>query len=79
VELAAVGIVSSDASHSLGLREGATEKATACKELLADLIERGLNPDRAILVLVDDVPKPCAWRCDRSPRGARVASALSGA
>ena len=35
------------------LREGATENAAACKALLADLIERGLNPHRAILVVID--------------------------
>jgi hypothetical protein len=37
----------------LGLREGATENAAACKALLADLIERGLNPGRAILMVID--------------------------
>jgi transposase-like protein len=37
----------------LGLREGATENAAACKALLADLIERGLNPNRALLVVID--------------------------
>ena len=37
----------------LGLREGATENATACKELLADLIERGLPTDRALLFVID--------------------------
>ena len=53
VVLAAVGIDPSGAKHPLGLREGATENAAACKALLADLIERGLNPDRAILVVLD--------------------------
>lgn len=53
VVLAAVGIDSSGEKHPLGLREGATENAAACKELLADLIERGLNPNRAILVVID--------------------------
>jgi putative transposase len=53
VVLAAVGIDSSGEKHPLGLREGATENAAACKELLADLIQRGLNPNRAILVVID--------------------------
>jgi Transposase, Mutator family len=33
--------------------KGATENAAACKALLEDLIERGLNPNRAILVVID--------------------------
>jgi transposase-like protein len=37
----------------LGLREGTTENAAACKALLADLIERGLNPERSLLVVID--------------------------
>ncbi len=53
VVLAAVGIDRSGTKHPLGLREGATENAAACKALLADLIERGLNPDRTILVVID--------------------------
>jgi putative transposase len=53
VVLAAVGIDTSGQKHVLGLREGATENAAACKALLADLIERGLNPNRAILVVID--------------------------
>jgi transposase-like protein len=53
VVLAAVGIDVEGAKHPLGLREGATENAAACKALLEDLIERGLNPNRAILVVID--------------------------
>jgi len=53
VVLAAVGIDLNGVKHPVGLREGATENAAACKELLADLIERGLNPNRAILVIID--------------------------
>lgn len=53
VVLAAVGLESNGTKHVLGLREGATENAAACKALLADLIERGLNPNRAILVVID--------------------------
>jgi len=39
--------------HVLGLREGATENATTCKALLADLIERGLDPGHSLLVVID--------------------------
>jgi transposase-like protein len=53
VVLAGVGIDVDGAKHPLGLREGATENAAACKALLEDLIERGLNPHRAILVVID--------------------------
>ncbi len=53
VVLAAVGIDVDGGKHPLGLREGATENATACKALLEDLIERGLDPHRVILVVID--------------------------
>ena len=53
VVLAAVGIERNGHKHSLGLREGATENTASCKALLADLIERGLNPHRAMLVVID--------------------------
>jgi putative transposase len=53
VVLAAVGIDVDGEKHPLGLREGATENAAACKALLEDLIERGLDPNRAILVVID--------------------------
>ena len=38
-----------------GCGKGPTENAAACKELLADLIERGLNLNRALLVVIDGV------------------------
>jgi len=53
VVLAAVGVDIDGVKHPLGLREGATENASACKALLEDLIERGLDPNRAILVVID--------------------------
>jgi transposase-like protein len=46
VVLAAVGIDERSDKHVLGLREGATENAAACKALLADLIERGFPSSR---------------------------------
>jgi putative transposase len=51
--LAAIGIDLNGSKHVLGLREGATENAAACKELLADLIERGLHTDRELLFVID--------------------------
>ena len=53
VVLAAIGIDVDGSKHPLGLREGATENASACKALLEDLIERGLDPHRARLVVLD--------------------------
>ena len=37
----------------LGIREGATENATSCKELLADLSSRGIRTNRTILAVID--------------------------
>ena len=37
----------------LGLREGATENAAACKALLANLIERRLPTERTLLFVID--------------------------
>jgi transposase-like protein len=51
--LAAVGVDERGEKHVLGLREGATENAAACKALLADLIERGLDPEHSLLVVID--------------------------
>src|SRR5207237_4174483 len=53
VVLAAVGIESNGTKHVLGSREGATENAAAGKELVADPIERGLDPNRTIVVVID--------------------------
>jgi putative transposase len=53
VVLAAIGIDVSGKQHTLGLREGATENAAACKALLADLIERGLPTERSLLFVLD--------------------------
>jgi len=53
VVLAAVGIDERGHKHVLGLREGATENAAAVKALLADLIERGLDTNRSLLIVID--------------------------
>jgi putative transposase len=39
--------------HVLGLREDASENGAACKALLADLIERGLDAEHSLLVVID--------------------------
>jgi len=53
VVLAAIGVDLGGKKHVLGLREGATENAAACKALLADLIERGLPAERSLLFVID--------------------------
>jgi putative transposase len=39
--------------HVLGLREGATENAAAVRALLGELVERGLDPERSLLLIID--------------------------
>ena len=53
VVLAAVGVDAQGDKHVLGLREGATENAAAVRALLADLVERGLDTSRALLIVID--------------------------
>lgn len=53
VVLAALGIEENGQKHVLGLWEGATENARACKGLLEDLISRGMASDKAMLVVLD--------------------------
>jgi transposase-like protein len=53
VLLVALGIDSDGKKHVLGVREGATENAAACTALLADLRDRGLRTDRAVLAVID--------------------------
>ena len=53
VLVAAIGIDGSGTKHVLALAEGATENAAVVKALLADLVERGLQPDVARLFIVD--------------------------
>lgn len=51
--LVALGIDDKGMKHVLGLWEGATENATACKGLLSGLIDRGLDTTRAMLFVID--------------------------
>jgi putative transposase len=53
VVLAAVGVDERSHKHVLGLREGATENTVAVRALLADLVERGLDSQHSLLVVID--------------------------
>lgn len=53
VLVAAIGIDGAGEKHVLALAVGATENAAVVKALLADLVERGLQPDIARLFVVD--------------------------
>src|SRR5216683_1587365 len=50
---AAMGVDERGDKHVLGLREGATENASAVRALLADLVERGLDTNRSLLIVID--------------------------
>jgi Transposase, Mutator family len=49
----ALGISTDRVKIPLGLWEGSTENATLARELLSDLVERGLDPEQAILFVID--------------------------
>src|SRR5712691_8415477 len=49
----ALGITTDGAKIPLGLWEGSTENATLARALLADLVDRGLDPEQAILFVID--------------------------
>ncbi len=49
----ALGITTEGVKIPLGLWEGSTENATLVRTLLADLVDRGLDPDQAILFVID--------------------------
>ncbi len=48
-----LGIDSEGKKHVLGLREGTTESSAVAKALFRDLLDRGLDSDRARLFVVD--------------------------
>jgi len=49
----ALGISTEGVKIPLGLWEGSTENATLAGTLLADLVDRGLDPEQAILFVID--------------------------
>ena len=53
VLVVALGIETNGEKHVLGLWQGATENTTVVKELLEDLVARGLKQDRRYLFVID--------------------------
>ncbi len=51
--LVALGVDKTGVKHVLGLREGTTENAELVKDLLADLVERGVSPASPKLFVID--------------------------
>ena len=51
--IGAVGVDEHGNKHVLGIQEGATENAAAAKDLLQDLVERGVKPERRRLFVID--------------------------
>jgi putative transposase len=49
----ALGITTDGVKIPLGLWEGSNENATLARTLLADLVDRGLDPEQAILFVID--------------------------
>jgi transposase-like protein len=54
--IVALGIAADGQKHALGLWESATENATVCQSLLANLQSRGMRTDRSLLVMLDGAP-----------------------
>lgn len=53
VQVVALGVETNGIKHIMGFREGATENSQVCLELLEDMVKRGLNVDRPMLVVMD--------------------------
>ncbi len=53
VMVVALGLAEDGGKHVLGLWQGATENTAVVKALLEDLVERGLNPKRRYLFVLD--------------------------
>jgi transposase-like protein len=51
--IVALGISTEGVKIPLGLWEGSTENATLARTLLADLVDRGLDPEQAIMFVID--------------------------
>ena len=51
--LPAMGVDSGGSKHVLGLREGSSENGRVATDLLNDLVERGVKPDRPRLFVID--------------------------
>jgi transposase-like protein len=53
VVLVVLGVDDTGGKHVLAFREGSTENATLCREMLADVVARGVPADRSLLVGID--------------------------
>ena len=51
--IVAIGVDSGGCKHVLGLREGSSENSRVVTDLLNDLVERGVKPDRPRLFIID--------------------------
>ena len=51
--IVAIGVDSGGSKHVLGLREGSSENSRVATDLLNDLVERGVQPDRRRLFVID--------------------------
>ena len=51
--IVALGVDTEGHKHVLGLREGSSENATVVKDLLTNLVTRGLDPQRRRLFVID--------------------------
>ena len=51
--MVAMGIDHAGAKHILWIKLGATENAVVCKDLLTDLVERGLDGEDGLLAIID--------------------------
>jgi len=82
--IVALGITTQGVKIPLGLWEGSTENATVATALLADLVERGLDPEQGMLFVLDgskalrkavravfgNVPvQRCLWHKERNVLG----------
>ena len=66
----ALGIAESGEKQPLGLWDGATENSVVCQSLLDNLIQRGLDPQRAYLFVIDG--SKALRKAIRDTFGARV-------
>jgi putative transposase len=53
VILIVMGIDSTGKKHVLSFRQGSTENGTLCRELLSEVVARGVPADRSLLVVID--------------------------
>ena len=49
----ALGIDATGRKHVLSFRQGSTENGTLCREMLSEIVSRGVPADRSILVVID--------------------------